>query len=119
MEFEWKPIKCGFCEMLGHNEDECKRKLPRMEWRPKIQNKEAHRDEGPTTVAQQTAPEEEGFTSVTRKANTRVIPQQVPQPLQQNSFQILMNEETEESSGAVNPPHDKSGQLEHKGPELA
>lgn len=89
--FEWKPCKCTHCEMFGHLEADCRKKLKlRKEWRPVLPPNRVPEDQ-----SQPAKPAEEGvFTSVTRKtaAKQPTAPVQITE-VTQNSFQVLLNEE--------------------------
>ncbi|KAJ8443420.1 hypothetical protein Cgig2_024197 [Carnegiea gigantea] len=65
VEFEWKPTRFNHCKMFGHTEEDCRKKVAtRIEWRP------VNRQESQVQVQHSLHTDEEGFTTVMRRAAT-------------------------------------------------
>lgn len=85
--YEWKPCRCSHCGMLGHKEEECRKKTTRWEWRPVTNTQQQHIQMQETNTNQETAVE---FTPVTRHYTRRAICQSDQSiPSTQNGFQQL------------------------------
>ena len=93
VRYEWKPIKCDHCNMIGHEEAECRRKSSWKEWRVVIkgQGDEDNREERNQT--QQVQRDKEEFITPRRVSSRTVVQQQEDQIARHNPFQALMEEE--------------------------
>ncbi|KAJ8420501.1 hypothetical protein Cgig2_019205 [Carnegiea gigantea] len=76
VKFEWMPVKCGHCQMLGHIEQECGKKgTTKMEWREQEQI--------------------DGFIRVQSRTSVRSISKQVFPIHSYNGFKVLEREKDE------------------------
>ena len=87
--YEWKPVKCDFCHMLGHEEKVCRKKksAPRQVWMriPAQPSNASHPDPAPQVDA-------EGFTTVTKRHTGGTMPQvaaTLPSTPLSNTFNLL------------------------------
>ncbi|KAJ8425192.1 hypothetical protein Cgig2_004314 [Carnegiea gigantea] len=101
IKYEWQPVKCNHSQMVGHEEEVCRRKnsvrQERQEW--KVING------GPTAtnMLEETTPKmesinlEEGFFALKKRSDRQIgIPKEPnvsPIHTGQNTFQVLMEEE--------------------------
>ena len=140
VQFEWIPSKCTHCKMLGHTQENCKKKMgARKEWR--LVSKPTHTSQD-SLKEQPSDPEKatqasirqdnhndnshssEGVTNVSwpnpSKESNRVLRNQEKgttpahpaiQILHPNTFQLLGENEMEDLSSPL--PHGKHSQLEH------
>ncbi|KAJ8421209.1 hypothetical protein Cgig2_002375 [Carnegiea gigantea] len=85
VKFEWELVKCDYCSMYGHLEEECrKKKVVRQEWRMTSQNKKIRQ-------VQQATPTK----YITPRRTTRRSPSNMREneDLITNSFQALLETE--------------------------
>lgn len=87
--YEWKPIICDHCKLLGHLVDVCKKKKGKKKWVAKHIHPKGQTVEVPNTsmVIQDTGNGEEGFTQATNTAHVRK--EKHTSVVVANSFQIM------------------------------
>ena len=96
--YEWKPIKCSYCKMYGHIQEECRKRSPqRKEWRAV----EAHQKTA--SKEDENAPVEgdaDGFQIATRHTTRQTAPPGFDKAsetlLQVNHYNVLMEGGTQE-----------------------
>ncbi|KAJ8429032.1 hypothetical protein Cgig2_000379 [Carnegiea gigantea] len=81
VHYEWKPLKCTYCQMFGHDISMCKKKgVIQQEWRAIQRNPqpEGKAQEQPKEIlGLDTEPQLQGFTPAARRDAARVIPEPV------------------------------------------
>ncbi|KAJ8420346.1 hypothetical protein Cgig2_006389 [Carnegiea gigantea] len=80
VQYEWKPVMCNHCKLLGHKDQYCRKKgRGKMEWRVKAKtNQPVNEEQGPETIAttiEQVLDQRNGvFVSPTRIAHRVSLP---------------------------------------------
>lgn len=108
VKFEWKPCICEHCGLFGHLEDACRKKKPRMEWRPVNRAPTIPQSIPDSTPEERIATPEAPIISVPKHSGAKPSNIAVQPASSSNAFLILQhmdggNQDVE--GGLINPPH--------------